>query len=472
MRAIRVAGASASAVALLTALAASPSPAHAEPAIASATTSATTSANAAPTGAVGTFNSVGPARLLDTRIGLGAPAGAVTDNQVTNVQVAGLHAVPATGVSAVVLNVTVTAPTAAGHLTVFPTGGSQPATSNLNFTAGKTIANSVTVPVGTGGRVSILHRGGSTQVIADVTGYYISAAEAVTGSEYYPFEPLRILDTRDPSFGGRLEGGHVVTIPIDFGDFYNPAARAVVVNVTAVSPLANGHLTTWNGIGDVPTASTLNFTAGRTVPNLAIVPVARCPVHYPCPELPSIAIHNGSAMGTHVVVDLVGAFDVSFDGYGMRFRPVTPTRITDTRIGLGAPGALGPAATATITSPGTVGTQNTWVLSANVTAVNPTANTHLTIWPQMPGVGQPLASTLNPYAGETVPNAALAWIGPDFRFNIYNHAGSTHVIVDVSGTFEHLYDAPARADADVADTVRAAMKRVVTPQPAFTSPVG
>ena len=47
-----------------------------------------------------------------------------------------------------------------------------PSTSNLNFTAGQTIANLVVVPVGADGNVIVYHKAGSVHVIADVAGWY------------------------------------------------------------------------------------------------------------------------------------------------------------------------------------------------------------------------------------------------------------------------------------------------------------
>jgi hypothetical protein len=58
----------------------------------------------------GGFTAVTPARILDTRSGLGAPAAKVGPASVLELQVNGRGGVPATGVSAVALNVTVTEP--------------------------------------------------------------------------------------------------------------------------------------------------------------------------------------------------------------------------------------------------------------------------------------------------------------------------------------------------------------------------
>jgi len=85
-----------------------------------------------------------PARILDTRIGLGAQAGRVQGGTTLDLTVVGNGAVPA-GATAVVLNITVTGSSAAGYLTVFSAGGTAPLASNLNFTAGQTVPNLVEV---------------------------------------------------------------------------------------------------------------------------------------------------------------------------------------------------------------------------------------------------------------------------------------------------------------------------------------
>ncbi|HKF77599.1 MAG TPA: fibronectin type III domain-containing protein, partial [Candidatus Dormibacteraeota bacterium] len=84
----------------------------------------------------GTYHALIPARVLDTRSG-GGPLG---PGQTLPLPVTGQGGVPAlvngAGVSAVVLNVTVTDTTAASFLTVFPTGTALPTASSLNWVAG------------------------------------------------------------------------------------------------------------------------------------------------------------------------------------------------------------------------------------------------------------------------------------------------------------------------------------------------
>ena len=76
-----------------------------------------------------------------------ADRGVTTDRSV----VTGRGGVPASGVGAVALNVTVTNPTAPSFLTVWPTGDTAPLASNLNYLPGQTVPNLVIAKVGTGG---------------------------------------------------------------------------------------------------------------------------------------------------------------------------------------------------------------------------------------------------------------------------------------------------------------------------------
>ncbi|MCZ4083247.1 hypothetical protein O1W17_14500, partial [Streptomyces sp. H34-S5] len=118
-----------------------------------------------------TYSSGNPVRLLDTRDGTGARTGAVGQGGAVSLRVAGAEGVPVDGVTAVILNVTVTNPTTAGHLIVHPYGVTRPNVSNLNFTAGQTVSNLVVVPV-VDGKVTFYNHSGSVDVIADLSGYF------------------------------------------------------------------------------------------------------------------------------------------------------------------------------------------------------------------------------------------------------------------------------------------------------------
>lgn len=119
-----------------------------------------------------------PARILDTRIGLGGITGPVQSGASFEMQVAGQGGVPANA-TGVVMNVTATQTTAAGFVTVWPAGEVQPTTSNLNVNPGQDVPNLVTVKLGAAGRLGVFNFGGGVQLIADVAGYYIGTEDFV-----------------------------------------------------------------------------------------------------------------------------------------------------------------------------------------------------------------------------------------------------------------------------------------------------
>jgi hypothetical protein len=216
----------------------------------------------------------------------------------------------------------------------------------------------------------------------------------------------------------------------------NSHVRAFVVNITAVSPGAAGFLTAWNGQAAVPGSSTLNFVPGAVVPNLAIVPAAPCTASTACSGKPAISVFNGSSAGTQIVVDLFGIFDDSTLSGGLRFHPIPPTRVADSRIHQGVSHAIGAGQTVTLAAPATVAPPGTQALAVNLTAVAPTvAGTYLTVWPNGLGLSRPVASNLNPGKGQTVANAVMTRVGPNHDVNVFNFAGTVNIVVDAVGYF-------------------------------------
>ncbi len=213
-----------------------------------------------------------PARFVDTRSGLGTAQGKVAGQATFGTQIGGQYGVPS-GITAVALNVTVTNPKEAGHLTVFPSGQQAPTTSNLNFTAGQTVANSVIVPVGSDGRINI--RNGAwagVDVIVDVVGYY---SKTSSGS-FMALAPRRMFDTR--TWGEPMYPRGYIWWDFSHGE---EGIAGYVLNTTVTNTKDAGFLSVapdtntpdqYENHTEVqqtrPNASTLNWTAGKTVPNL------------------------------------------------------------------------------------------------------------------------------------------------------------------------------------------------------------
>ncbi len=381
--------------------------------------SATASRAYAYSTALGTaYTAVTPARYLDTRIShttLG-PVGTL------NLTVTGGAASVPTDAQSVVLNVTVTDTTAPSFLTIYPTGSPLPQASNLNWVAGKTVPNLVSVPVGVGGQISIYNLAGSVDVIVDVEGYF--APVSGTAGEFQPLAPYRILDTRTGNGApvGKLGPNSTMQLQVTGrgGVPVPPGVSAVVLNVTVTGPTANSFLTIWPGTGTPPTASNLNFTAGETVANRVIVPVSTGG---------SVSIYN-LAGSTDVVADVNGYLtDASASG-GQLFFPVSPTRVKDTRLTGQTLGVQGTVAVAVAAANGIPANATAAVL--NVTTTDTTAPSYFTVYPS--GTTLPVASDLNWLAGWTVPNLVVVKLGAGGA-TVYNRFGSADAVVDVFGYF-------------------------------------
>jgi len=124
------------------------------------------------------YNILAPCRLVDTRAGQGPT---IADSTTRSFRVQGVCQVPV-GAKAVAVNVTAVGATAQGFLTVFASGTTQPATSNLNFAAGLALGNGAIVTLADQSqfmndlsvmaKMTTLNSGNHVDVIIDVTGYF------------------------------------------------------------------------------------------------------------------------------------------------------------------------------------------------------------------------------------------------------------------------------------------------------------
>lgn len=216
------------------------------------------------------YTSVTPSRIMDTRStgvtidGQAQRTGAL-GTQTRSLKVAGRAGtgIPANA-AAVAVNVTAVRPTAASHLTLWPAGSRKPGASNLNYKPGVVRPNLAVIGVGSDGSINVANGAGQVDVIVDIAGWF-SAAGVFT-----PVTPARLQDTR--TAGGAFGPGTTRTLKVTGRGGVPNDARAVVLNVTATRPNASSYVTVWPG-GARPNASSLNFTAGLTAPNLVIVKV-------------------------------------------------------------------------------------------------------------------------------------------------------------------------------------------------------
>ncbi|MBI2704563.1 MAG: alpha/beta hydrolase [Actinobacteria bacterium] len=368
------------------------------------------------------FHGLSPARLLDTRdgTGVGTPA-QVPAGGVVNLAVAGQGSVPASGVSAVVLNVTGVNPSAYTHVTVFPGGTARPATSNLNLVPGQTVANLVTTGVGSDGSVDFFNNDGTIDLVADVVGYFDDGTGA--GDRFNAIAPTRVLDTRDGTggFAGRLQAGSPIAVAVGATPSIPADAVDAVMNLTVVGGSENSHVTAWPAGESMPGVSNLNFVAGQTLANAAALKLGTAG---------QVSLAN-NAGGVYAIVDATGYFKPT----GNRFVAVQPTRVLDTRNGTGASGPVAAGTSIDVFIKGAPGLPPDGISGVviNVTAVGATTPTHVTAWPT--GSPMPGSSTLNVANAAALPNLAMLGVGPGGQVSIYNNSGSTHLVGDVVGYF-------------------------------------
>ena len=242
------------------------------------------------------YTSLVPARLLDTRVGVGAPLGKLGPKGIVSLTVRSRGGVPdRSDIDAVAMNVTVTEPDTQSYITVWPSGEGQPNASNLNMAPDQTVPNLVITKVGSDGKVNLFNANGSTHVIADVLGWF------PTGSGFHSLVPSRILDTRVGNGAPTAKVGPsgLVELQVSGRGGVPANASSAVMNVTATEPDATSYITVWPAGQGRPDASSLNTVPGLTVPNLVIAKLGT-----------GGKVDLFNAFGTvHLLADVVGWFD-------------------------------------------------------------------------------------------------------------------------------------------------------------------
>ena len=377
-----------------------------------------------------TYHALTPARILDTRNGTGG-LGRFVSHIAQALQVTNAGGVPSSA-TAVTGNLTVTQQSAAGFLFIGPLAMNNPTSSTLNFPRSDDRANAVTVALGFGGKLWITYAAPSSsanaQVIFDVTGYF---TPDTTGARYTPINPTRALDSRDGT--GGLSGPFSPYSPRSItvvGVGGVPAdATAVTGNLTVTQQTAGGFLS----IGPVsisnPTSSNLNFPVRDDRANAVTVALG---------DGGKLWITYGGPGGAtaHVIFDVTGYFSPATSG--SMYVPLSPSRILDTRYGVGLSSGFAnhvPCAFA-VTGAGGV-PAGASAVTGNLTVTQQSANGFLFLGPV--GMANPTSSTLNFPRGDDRANAVtVALAGNGTLTMTYGSpvAGAVaQAIFDVTGYF-------------------------------------
>lgn len=372
-----------------------------------------------------------PVRLLDTRVPNPSGVAKLAAGKPMRVAIAGRGGIPADAI-AITGNLTVTNSTTAGYVTLGPIVGPTPATSTINAPKGDVRANGVTVPLDREGKLEAVFAGGSgsAHLVLDVTGYFT----ADDGARYVPVTPARALDTRlpaDVTGGAALTNGTpraiqlagrtigAVTIPSD--------AVAVTGNLTVADPSAAGYLSLTPIAQAAPTTSTLNFPARDTRANNVTVPLGG--------DGRAWVVYRGSG-SAHAVLDVTGYFTTTGDG--ARWVPLAPSRVLDSRVGIGRDGAFAAnlPGSVTVRGRGGVATDAT-ALTGNLTVTAQQRRGYASVTPT--ATSSPSTSTINFPTGDTRANGVASRIDPGTgKVSLVYKAtdgATTHLLIDVTGYY-------------------------------------
>ncbi|WP_030606331.1 LamG-like jellyroll fold domain-containing protein [Streptomyces fulvoviolaceus] len=400
----------------------------------------------------GYHQAVTPTRILDTRTssgltytsGITAGASTVTSDSVTQLKIAGdsvtspVNGAPTTipaSVTAVAVDVTATAQTDHGYVTTYADGTQRPVTSSTNFTASTTRTGYQIVPVGNDGKIDLYTHidtsSGTTALIVDLTGYFTSSPSLTGNQTYAPLtSEVRALDTRSSvahttlSSTGTVAAGTNFTLQITGLNGVPANATAVAVNLAAANAADTGFLQAY-ATGYAPTADTsLSYNPGNAIASLSgDVPIGTNGTI-------TISVHSSAAA---VIADISGYYTTSTTG--QKFHTTNPTRLVDTRSGIGGSSSpvtsLGTYTLATSTTQ-QVTMATTPTLAAMLTVTNSTGSGYAIAYPT--AVGKPATSNLNWGTDDTLANLTLTPTDANGQISIYNNSdGTADFIVDTSG---------------------------------------
>jgi hypothetical protein len=215
----------------------------------------------------GAFQSIPMQRAFDTRT-----SHPLATLSVTTMQVAGKGAVPASGVSAVLANLTVIGPARSGSVSTWASNAAWDGSASESFAAGRSEQDVLAVSLGPDGAAMIRNNTGvSLQVVLDVIGYYLAGTPTGYGA-YQPITPTRIFDSRLNNLSNYpLATGVPASVPA-YRDAVSGAVRlprwqvpAVVVRYTVLTPAKAGAISVFPGTELWNGSASMSFGAAVSV---------------------------------------------------------------------------------------------------------------------------------------------------------------------------------------------------------------
>jgi RHS repeat-associated protein len=230
----------------------------------------------AATSAAATYVPVTESRILDTRNGTGH-SGQLAGGSSFALPVAGHGGVPTSGVSAVVLDVGAINETEDTYLTLWPDGTSMPNVSSMDTWVNTPVQQTVTVQLGSDGAVDFFNSRGSTDIFADVYGYYLSPTATGAGSVFVPVTQKRLVDTRSGLGGSTIPSGGMLSPALQItgvNGVPSSDVTAVVLNVQSFNTVTDGYVTVFpDGAANPAPLSSLDTVTSWPASNEVIAQV-------------------------------------------------------------------------------------------------------------------------------------------------------------------------------------------------------
>ncbi|MEZ5117275.1 MAG: hypothetical protein R2737_13495 [Candidatus Nanopelagicales bacterium] len=392
-----------------------------------------TSSASGPTSTAGLdLVTVSPARVLDTRLGLGTPSGACRlqqdrwkgDNHQLFVKVTGKGQVPSSGVTAVAVRVSAVGSNAPSYLRVWPAGTSPVDAPVLSVAMNSNATAATVVPVGSDGTIGISTRAGATDVVVDVLGYLRPAPAGAlpAGGALHVPRPTKVFDTA--AEGGDLQPGESRTVSLAGRGGIPASAGSLILSVTPYGSATAGGVKI-SRPGERLTSRTLSVYAPAGSPRTGRIVT-------PAGPDASLVLTNAGKSPVKVKMDLIGWAGPDRDSAGGSLVPVPMARVIDTANGVGISGALARKRPETVRLAGAGGVpEGARAVALQVTTTGGTRNGAVTAWPA--GTSSPGIRSVGVVKQATSTELLVVPLGADGAVSWISPSTSVHLRAYVVG---------------------------------------
>lgn len=360
-------------------------------------------------------------RAYDTRAGSNTALGT---NETRSIQLANVAGIPAmgSGVTAVVITLTaVHSDDSEGRAIVWADGTSRPSITSMDYVAGSTRSNMVTVPLGANGKIDLYNNGTATEYVIDIQGWYATSKAPAVGSQFVSASG-KIVDTRSGQGTTTLAANTWSTVQIS-GVAGIPTTGVTAVSVMAVVAESSGSGTLTvrpsGTISELPVMLYADKSAANTS-NSAIMTLGT-----------GGKIDVKATTKADVILSLEGYYTATSGSTTGGFVPTTPAVVAQSQAG--APLQPGTTTHFQITGDIVPSTAKAVFLNISTTHQNSSAGD----WSIYPSDGPSNSTSFNipVAAGVTTSNGAAVALGASGAVDLKLRGAAADVSIRVEGYF-------------------------------------